>query len=435
MKDFIKYVSLSVLGMLCFSGFVIIDTLFIAAALGSDGLASLNISISVFSILQGVGLMIGIGGATRFAILKSEKEQARANSTFMHSLALGGFFALVFVAVGAFFSVPLARLLGADYSILDMVVDFVRTTLLFSPVLMLNNILIAFVRNDNNPKLAMAGMVTGSLSNIVLDYVFLFPLGMGMFGAALATGISVMLSIGVLLLHFAQKKAGFGLAACRIRIRRIFDVVALGSSALVGELAFAVALITFNLVILGLEGNIGVAAFGVVANIAIVALNVFSGVAQGVQPLMSKGHGLRDTQVVKQNLKYAVVLVFGLAVLVYGAVNFFSAPIVSAFNSENDATLAQLATSGLRLYFIGLIFAGINMICATFFSAVDNAKTGLFISVLRSCVIIIPMLLVLSVILGMDGVWLSFVLAEAIVFIISAVLVYGKFRLRITHSR
>jgi len=427
-RDFTKYVSLSVLGMLCFSGFVIVDTLFIATALGPNGLASLNISIAVFSILQGVGLMVGIGGATRYAILRSESNFTGASSVFMHSLALGGFLAVVFVTTGAFFSVPLARVLGADGEVLTMAVEFIQTTLLFSPVLMLNNILIAFVRNDNNPKLSMAGMVTASLCNIVLDYIFLFPLGLGMFGAALATGLSVILSIAVLSLHFVRGRSGFGLRRCRIYIKKIADVIALGASALVGELAFAIALISFNLVILGIEGNIGVAAFGVVANIAIVVLNIFIGVAQGVQPLMSKGHGLKDSKLVKLTLKYALVLVILLAVVVYGVVNFYSYSIVAAFNSEGDDTLARLAASGLRIYFIGLIFAGVNMIIAAFFSAVDNARTGLVISTLRSCVIIIPLLLVFSAVLGMDGVWFSFVVAEFIVSVIAVVFVYRRLR-------
>ncbi|MCL2217540.1 MAG: MATE family efflux transporter [Defluviitaleaceae bacterium] len=448
-RDFAKYVSLSILGMLCFSGFVIIDTLFIAAALGPNGLASLNISISVFSILQGVGLMVGIGGATRFSIImgplppsprRSDGQNPAillrhhvhaGDAVFTHSLALAGFFSVVFVTAGAFFASPLSRFLGANYEILGMTVDFIRTILLFAPVLMLNNVLIAFIRNDNNPRLAMAGMVTGSLSNIVLDYIFLFPLGLGMLGAALATGISVVLSIGVLSLHFLPRKSEIRrlrLCGCKIRFRQIWDTIVLGSSALVGELAFAIALITFNLVILGLEGNIGVAAFGVVANIAIVALNVFVGVAQGVQPLMSKGHGLGDAQMVRQTLKYALVLVFLLAVVVYGVVNFHAHSIVAAFNGENDPTLARLATSGLRIYFIGLIFAGVNMIIAAYFSAIDNAKTGLIISTLRSCVIIIPMLLVLSAVMGMNGVWLAFVLTELIVAALAVVLVYRRFR-------
>jgi len=425
-KDFAKYVSLSILGMLSFSGFVIIDTLFIAAALGSNGLAALNISIAVFSILQGVGLMVGIGGATRFGILQSEGRNA--NDTFMHSLALAGFFALILVMIGAFFTPSLAQLLGANYATLDMTVEFIRTILLFSPAMMLNNVLIAFVRNDNNPKLSMAGMVAGSLSNIVLDYVFLFPLGLGLFGAALATGISVILSIGILSLHFTKGQNHFRLARCKLHLKKIWDVIILGSSTLVGELAFAIALITFNLVILNLEGNIGVAAFGIVANIAVVALNVFVGVAQGVQPLMSKGHGLRDSQMVKLNLKYATALVFVLTMLVYTVVSIFSAPIVAAFNSEGNVTLAQLAVNGLRIYFIGLIFAGLNMIVSAFFSAVDNPEKGLFISLLRSCVVIIPMLLVLSTLWGMNGVWFSFVFTELIIGGLAVIFVFRKLR-------
>jgi len=425
-RDFAKYVSLSVLGMTCFSVYVLADTFFIANALGANGLTALNFSISIFSILQGVSLMIGIGGATRYTILKNEDNNKDANLLFTHSLAVGSAFAFVFVIVGALFTESLASLLGSDEIILPLAATYIRTIMLFSPFMLLNNILIAFIRNDNNPKLAMAGMVTGSLSNIVLDYIFLFPLSMGMFGAALATGLSLIISLFVLSLHFLTKRSQFFLCKCKIYIKKIADIFSLGSSAMVSELSFAVALITFNLVIFRIEGNIGVAAYGIVANIALVLLFIFTGVAQGIQPLLSKGYGSNDKTAIVLTFRSATALVLILSVSFYSIVNIFSDSIVSVFNSEANAMLARLAINGIRIYFTGLIFAGVNIVTAAFFSAINNAKLAFIISILRSCVIIVPMVIALSFFLKMNGVWLSFALTEFIIVLLSVILLKQK---------
>lgn len=275
----------------------------------------------------------------------------------------------------------------------------------------------------------MAGMVTGSFANIILDYIFLFPLAMGMFGAALATGLSLILSIIVLSFHFMTKKNTMRLQRCMIRIKQITNIIFLGSSALVSELSFAITLITFNLVILRIAGNIGVAAYGIVANIAIVPLAIFPGVAQGIQPLISRGHGERNNVLVMQVLKYAIFLVAALSLIIYGAAYIHAANIVSLFNSEGNVTLAALAATGIKIYFIGFIFAAINIIAAAFFSAIAAAKWGLTISLLRGAVILVPMVILLSGIFQMNGIWLSFIVTEMIVSILSVLLLCKKIKI------
>ena len=423
-REFAGYVSLNVLGMVCLSCYVLVDTFFIARALGSNGLAALNFSISVFSIMHGLGLMIGIGGATQFTILKSKDENA--NTIFTHSLFAGLSVAIILVTVGMFFSTPLAKILGADAVTLPLTRAYMQTILYFSPLSLANNILIAFIRNDNNPKLAMAGMVIGSFANIVFDYLFLFPLAMGMFGAALASGLSFFLGICVLSLHFFTKNNTLGLCKCKIQIKKIMNIVFLGSAAFIGELSFAITLITFNLVILRIEGNIGVAAYGIVVNMAIIPISVLTGVAQGIQPLTSKGHGSGDNFLIRHTLRYAITSVFLTSLFIYAVIYIYSQNIVSAFNNEANTVLALLATTGLKIYFIGFIFASVNIVAAAFFCAIADAKIGLIISVLRGCVIIVPMVIIFSAILQMSGVWLSFILTELTVSVLTIIYLCKK---------
>lgn len=425
-REFKRYVSLSVFEMVCMSIYVIADTFFIALALGANGLAALNISIISFTVVHSFGLMIGIGGATGYTIRKSMGDDT--NNIFTHSLVTGFFVSIILMIIGMFFTVPLSAMLGADSELRPMVVDYIRTILIFSPLLILKNTLLSFIRNDGNPKLAMAGTVVGATTNIVLDYIFLFPLEMEMLGAALATVVSLIFSIIVLAFHFWTKRNKFGICRCKIRFSQIKSIAALGASTFVNEITVAIALVVFNLVILSVEGNVGVAAYGIVMNLAIVVLSIFTGMALGIQPLISKGHGSGDKVLVRGIMKYAIIAISILSLCVYAIVYINAPAIVSLFNSEGNNTLEILATDGLRVYFVGLIFAGMNVITAAFFSASDNPKIALSIAVLRSCVLIVPMLLILSRFLGMDGVWSSFVATELIVLLLSIAFLRIKFR-------
>lgn len=419
-REFAKYVSFNVAGMLGMSCYILADTFFVARALGAAGLAALNFSIAIFSLMQGFGLMLGMGGATDFSIHNREMDRDDDHSSLVHALVLGGVVSLGFLLVALFFTTPLGRLLGADAVTLPLTVDYLRVVLSFAPAFLLNHILLAFVRNDQNPRLSMAAMLVSSFANIALDYLFMFPLSMGMKGAALATGLSPIISLGILSLHFVGGRHSFHLRRCALRVKTALRILSLGVSALIGELASAITLLVFNLVILALAGNVGVAAYGVVANIALIATSLFVGVAQGIQPLASRCYATEDRAGLGHLLRRALGLSLLLSGGLYAVVLLCSASIVAAFNSEGNAALAALAQDGLRLYFPGYLFAGLNIVAAAFLSATARAARGTLVALLRSCVVLIPAALLLSALFGTTGVWLSFPLTELAVALCTA---------------
>ena len=155
LKDFFKYVSLSVVGMIGLSLYILVDTFFISHRLGANGIAALNFSIPVFSLMSGFGLMIGIGGASRYSILKGQNETKKGSRIFSHAICFGLTLGGILLLIGLFFSKPLANLLGADEVTLHMTNVYLKTILCFAPFFIFNNILLGFVRNDNNPNLAV----------------------------------------------------------------------------------------------------------------------------------------------------------------------------------------------------------------------------------------------------------------------------------------
>ncbi len=427
LQDFAKYVSLNILGMLGISCYILADTFFVANALGATGLAALNLSISIYSIIQGVGLMMGIGGASRFGILKSQREEQKAESVFATSIKAGIIAGFIFTAIGLLGSGNLALILGADASTLPLTKTYLMVILCFAPFFITNNVVLAFVRNDQNPKLSMIAMLAGSFSNIILDYVFMFPLGMGMFGAAFATGLAPIISLAILSMHFVNKNQ-FAFLRKKIVWHALPDLFSLGISSFIIEVSSAVVLITYNLVILGLEGNFGVAAYGIVANLALVVAAVFSGLAQGAQPLFSKYYGLQNRPMLRKIYKYALFTALLLAVVIYLGTIFSADGIISLFNSESHFKIAQLAKEGLLIYFFGFFFIGLNMVTAMFLSATEKPQAAFIVSILRGFVLIIPLVVALSSFLEMTGVWLAFVFSELITNFASAY--FGKERAR-----
>lgn len=413
--DFRRYAAPGVLGMIGISCYILADTFFVAKGTGSLGLAALNIAIPAYNLMNGLGLMVGVGGATHYSLCRAQGDAAEADRTFTHTLLLGLCIALVFVLTGTFGVVPLSRLLGANAETLDMTAVYLRLLLCFAPFFVTNNIMIAFVRNDGEPGRAMAGMIAGSLFNIVFDWVFIFPCGLGMFGAALATGASPLVSLLVLSGHLRRPSRGFHLRRERLRPRLLPRICAPGLSSLVSELASGITLLLINLVLLRIAGNTAVAAYGVIANLALVESAIFTGLSTGVQPLISRSAEADRRRL----LHWTVTTSLVISALMYVLVFVFASPITAVFNSEHDPALAACAVPGLRIYFAGFLAACINIIAAAYFSAAGQASRGFIISLVRSIIAIPPVLFALSALLGVTGVWLTFPAVEALACVLS----------------
>ena len=201
-------------------------------------------------------------------------------------------------------------------------------------------------------------------------------------------------------------------------IHHLFSCCKLGVSAFVGEISSAVTTAVFNILILGIAGNIGVAAYGVIANISIVAMSIFNGISQGVQPLISNSYGSNDKKQVHQLLKLTIGLGLFVEIIIivsaWGATNF----LIGIFNSEGNNELVLYAYNGMRLYFLGYLIAGINIILIAYYSAIDKASLAFIASILRGAIAITICAVVMSNIWGINGIWLSFLASEFITLIV-----------------
>ena len=421
-KEFLKYVSLNICGQMVYSCYTLADTFFVSADMGAKGLTALNLAFPVFCILSGTGLMIGMGGSTNYTIQKSRGEEEAANRIFTSSFCLAALCSVFFVFLGLFFSDSLVRMLGADDTMFSMTHTYLRVLLLFSPAFLFNHLFQCFVRNDGNPSLSTKAMVTGSCANILLDYIFIFPLGMGIFGAIFATGLAPVISMIILSAYGIAKKNQFHLVKEIQITKRISVILSSGIPSFLTEATSGIVMLLFNFIILRLTGNTGVAAFSIVTVVSLVVVAIYTGLSQGIQPVLSKNYGIQNQANVKAVLNYSIMTMLLLSGVIYSVIFFHASSIAFLFNSEKNRQLQEFAVTGLRLYFMACPFIGLNIVLSTYLASTEHPVPAQIISLSRGCILLIPIAFLLSTLFRMTGVWCAYPVTECCVSFIGSIL-------------
>lgn len=421
LKTILHYISMNVCSMLGLSLYILADTYFIANGVGSDGLVALNIALPAYSVVNGTGLLLGIGGATAYAIAQGAGNREKGNRAFSQVLVIGAVVGTVFSLLGLLFTRPIAQLLGAHQEILPLTVEYLRVVLGFSIAFVLNNVMVAFVRNDGRPNLAMAAMLVGSLSNIVFDYLLVFPAKLGMFGAALATGVSPVISLCILSIHWLKRRNQFHFKWPKFYLDELRHIIGSGIPSFILEVSNGIVILVFNMVLLSISGDTAVAAYGVIANVALVCVSIFTGIGQGIQPVVSRCYGAGEWSSVKKALGWGVGLALGCGVLLTMVGWLFPEPIIAAFNRENDPVLAELALGGIGIYFISFLFAGVSIVLTAYFAASAKPAPSLVLSLSRGIAAVVPLALILPRIFGLNGVWAAVPAAEAFTLVLGLV--------------
>lgn len=414
-----KFILPSILATVGSSCYTLADVLFISMAAGENGIAAVNLITPIFALIYAISSMAGIGAASRYSIQKYRQQPC--DDYFSNAVFSTLLICVPFLLVGLFCPDMLLKLLGADATIVGLGTTYLRIVLCFTPFFMLNTILVSFVRNDGAPQLAMCATLVSCLFNVVFDYILMFPLNLGLTGAALATGCSPIISMGICLIHLLSKKNTIKFTWKTPSIKRFISSCKLGVAAFVDQISGGVTTLILNFILLGLAGNTAVAAYGVISNVALVGSSMLNGVSQGLQPMSSEATGKADEDAKKRIIKHSLLIGMIITVILLAVIWAFAEPIVSVFNSDHSAELASLASSGLKLYFIGFLFAAVNIIRAGYFSATDKSLQSTIIAVFRGVVAIVAFAFILSKLFGITGAWLAFTASELFTLILSLV--------------
>ncbi len=423
---FFKYLIPSIGGMMGISLYVLGDTMLIGRGLGSQGLAALNISIPLINVLNGLGLLFGIGGSTFLSRSRGQKKDHKVNDIFTKSIIMAIIAGVLLTLLRVFFLDELCYFLGASDATFQMSRDYLGVLLAFSIPFVLNSTLTVLVRNDGAPKLAMWAMLTGSIVNVILDYVFIFEFNWGMWGGALATIISPILGLMILSTHFIRKKNMMALVKPKRDFRMVKRIIGNGSASFIVELSAGIVIFAFNKVILGITGDLGVSAYSIIANLSLIFTAIFIGVGQAIQPIVSYNYGAGKMDRVYESVRLAIYWALGLGILFYAIGMLFPAFLVSIF-TKDSSDIMETAVRGIRIYFSAFILMGLNIVMTTYIQSKEHAKVSTIISLTRGFGLIIVFLLILPKSFGIDGVWLTLPAAEFFTAVISFIC-FRKYR-------
>ncbi len=420
LKEYIKYVSLNVFSMLGVSVYVLCDTFFIANGIGTDALSGLNLVLPFFSLICAIGMMVGTGTAIRYSILYGENRLKDAKETIFQGSAIALALGFVISILGYIYTLPIAKLLGTDKTLLKYATDYIGVIFAFAWALIGNQLFMCISRAFGFPQIAMIAGLASSLSNIFLDIIFIYYFKWGNWGAALASGLAPCLAIIIQFYYFIFYKKIFKFEIAKLKIKKIIDIFSLGFPTFVTEVSTGIVMACFNFKILELSGNIGIAAYSIIANIAIVVAAMFTGVAQGIQPLISFNYGAGKKEAVNQISRYAYITTTSMGILTYSFFYIYSNEIINVFNSSNNLKLTTLADIGIKVYYLCLAFMGSNIVTTTILASKAKSGKSFMLSLCRAILFVVPLLYLLSKHFGIIGVWATIPVTEFLTMLIFA---------------
>ena len=391
----------------------VVDGVFVSNFVGKTPFAALNLIYPYLMILGAVGFMIGTGGSAVVSMTLGRGDKALANRYFslmVYAAAIGG----AVVSLLAMLALPwVAARLGAEGQMLEDCILYGRIILAFNPCFMLQNVFQSFFVTAEKPKLGLYATVGAGLTNMVLDalLVGVFPLGLA--GAALATGISQAVGALVPIFYFARKNDSI----LRLGSTGFYGAVLLkacgnGSSELLSNICSSMVSMLYNLQLMRLAGEDGVAAYGVIMYVSFIFAAISIGYAVGSAPVVGFHYGAENSGELKSLLGKSVRLTAGAGIAMAVLAAVLSAPLSKIFVSY-DQELLEMTVRGFRVYAFSFLFVSFNIFASSFFTALGNGGVSALISALRTLVFQCAGVLILPILLELDGVWLAVVAAEA----------------------
>ena len=419
-KKLLRFCIPSIIMMVFTSIYGVVDGLFVSNFVGKTAFAAVNLVMPFIMVLGGVGFMIGTGGSALVACTLGEGDKARANRYFTMMVWLTLVLGLALSAFGIAFMGPISQLLGAEGAMLEDCVLYGRLVLAFNTAFMLQNVFQSFFITAERPGLGLAATVAAGLTNMVLDAVFIAGFGWGVAGAALATGVSQCVGGLLPLAYFVRpNKSLLRLTRCRLQARPVLKACANGSSELMSNISSSLVSMLYNLQLLRLAGQDGVAAYGVLMYVQFVFVAMFIGYSIASAPIVSYHYGAANRREMNNLLTKSLKLMALAGAAMLAAAQLLARPMAGVFVGY-DAQLMEMTAHGFRVFAFSFVFTGVNIFASSFFTALNNGAVSAAISFLRTLVFQLLAVLILPVFWGLDGVWLAITVAEVCALVLSA---------------
>ena len=414
LSQFLHFVAATVASLMVFSLYSIVDGLMVSKGVGEYAMAAVNLAVPFTNVLFSIGIIFAVGTSTIIAIYLGQGQGEKANSLFSQNTVLLTAIGLTITVLVFVFLEPFAVLLGAKGVTYQYTIDYLRGLAPFAVCFIVSYNMEVLIKTDGYPKIAILTVIAGCLTNCVLDYVAIFILDWGTWGAAFATGLSQLLTCVIYLRHFLRGHNTFHFVKFRMDWSIYKRLLPIGVADGVTELCNGVMIFLFNRVILRCLGDDGLVCYTIIAYVNTLIVNTMLGISQGSQPLVSYHYGKEDAAGYRKLLRYGAAAVGIMTAVIFAGVMVFAPQIAGIFLGAEKPWLVTDAAGALRRYGLCYLLLGANVLMGGFLTAVERPKAAISISVGRGLAFQAGALVLLAAAVGGNAIWYAPVISEAL---------------------
>ena len=419
-RKLIKYVVPTMLGSISFFLFTIVDGIFVGRGVGTNALGAVNLVMPFVMVVNALFQLTTIGGVAIIAVRLGRGDVQGANHAFMHAVAGTVVISALVMLSGTCLTGPLCRLMGASDTFYRLTTEYLFWYSVFIIPSGLSTALQGFCRNDGSPMLVSAATIIGTAVNIVGDFLLIFPLKMGVAGAAIATGVSQLVTFFIILSHFIRKQGVLRFCRFRVEGALLHKIAVRGLPACIAQFANPMTTLWINKMLVQQLGDIAVNAYSIISYVATFSMGVFFGVSDGLQPLYGQSYGAKDERSLRYYFRAGSIINLVGSLIINGALMVVGGAVCALFGAD-AATLAYTVRV-MPLYSWGFVVVRLTTNISSYLYSTKRSREADVISVLRSFVFNTIIILLLPRILGGDVIWHTFGIAEAVVLLISVFL-------------
>ena len=418
----------AVVGLLINALYNVADSIFVGHAVGPIGLTAVTIAFPVMIVMMGIGMLVGSGGAALLSLRLGEGEFREAERIVGNALTLLLLGAGLSTLSGLLYLDPLLLLLGATPDVLPYARDFTQIIFAGSLALYLGMGLNNLIRAAGHPRTAMGTMLIGAVINLLLNPLFIFGLGLGIRGSALATVLAqAVAAVWVLLFFFrADNRLRLRWRNLVLEAKLVREICSIGLSAFLLQIGTSVIVFIYNYQLFRLGGEVAVAAIGIINRVIMLLLMPLIGISQGMQPIIGYNYGAGSLARVRAVLRQGLLSASGICLAVFVVTELWAAQMVSCFT--DDPELLAMGTQGMRLSFCMLPILAVPVIGSQYFQAAGRAGQAVFLTLFRQILLVLPLLFLLPLWLGINGVWLVGPVTDVGAALITGALLWREYR-------
>ncbi|MCD7897543.1 MAG: MATE family efflux transporter [Planctomycetaceae bacterium] len=410
--------------MLFMSMYTAVDAMFIARFVGTDALSAINIVSPVLGVAWGLGTMFASGGSAIIARKMGERRNREAREIFTAVVIIAAAVGVVLAIVGGIFVDDVVTALGASPRLLPYGRTYFFIIILFAPVILIQVLFLTFFVTAGKPHLGLAVIFAAGCANVVLDYLFIVEFGMGIGGAAVATGIGYSISTVTGLVLFSRRNGPLHFARPRMRLREFVQTCYNGASEMIVEVSISVTTFLYNITLMRLAGEDGVAAISIIIYTQFFLITLLLGFSTGVAPILSYQFGAGNTGELRRLLRMCLAYIAAISVGATAAC-LAGAPLFTAIFTPPGTEVYRLAVDGFGIYAYSILFTGVPILTSATFTALSNGTVSAILSFLRAFVLLGAFLLTLPRLWGLTGVWLAPVMAEFLALVVALALLFA----------